>query len=179
MSVGAGFDVRNPQDHDVDDEVDIDGDDQVAFGAAQFTERDIIPIGGTAEEDEDVRIDSDGENHQQVGTSLRELVAQGKVVLQSQTDANGMPCKAVVRTVRFNHTERAASHTYNRTHPSWAASCVESALTPTPNRQFLQDAGTHVARNVGCAVWVQRNYARYVNASLAHWNLDEYIYEVL
>ncbi|VDC07332.1 unnamed protein product [Peniophora sp. CBMAI 1063] len=36
-----GFDVRDPSAQDVDADVDIDGDDEVAFGVAQFTEADV------------------------------------------------------------------------------------------------------------------------------------------
>lgn len=36
-----GFDVRDRSAQDVDIDVDIDGDDEVVFGAAQFTEADV------------------------------------------------------------------------------------------------------------------------------------------
>ncbi|KIJ56985.1 hypothetical protein M422DRAFT_23119 [Sphaerobolus stellatus SS14] len=101
---GAGYDVRNPDQPDVEEEIDIDGDEEAAFGGIQFTERDIIPVNGRGE-DEEVQIDSDEEDgagggNQRVGTSLRELVAQGKVVLQSQSQdkPNGAQSTAILTT---------------------------------------------------------------------------------
>ena len=102
---GAGFDVRNPLHNDIEDEVDIDGDDAIVFGDMQFTEKDIIiPDSINSTEDEEVRVhsDDDGENislaqRERVGMSLRDLVAQGKVVLKS--NAKGGTTSAVVSTV--------------------------------------------------------------------------------
>ncbi|KAF8524705.1 hypothetical protein BU17DRAFT_74761 [Hysterangium stoloniferum] len=98
-STGAGYDVRNPHHNDVEDEIDVDGDD--SFGAAQFTEGDIILPDST--ESEEVIIDSAEEDEtasiaqQRLGTSLRELVAQGKVVLKS--GGNGVATTTMVSTV--------------------------------------------------------------------------------
>jgi hypothetical protein len=44
-----GFVVRNRTVEDVDDEIDVEGDDLSAFGAAQFTEADILTEGGDSE----------------------------------------------------------------------------------------------------------------------------------
>ncbi|KAF8521849.1 hypothetical protein JB92DRAFT_3087609 [Gautieria morchelliformis] len=101
---GAGFDVRNPLHNDVEDEIDIDGDDAVVFGDTQFTEKDIIfPDSMNSTEDEEIRIDSDDEQdhirltqRERVGTSLRDLVAQGKVVLTSNVE--GETTSAIVST---------------------------------------------------------------------------------
>jgi E3 ubiquitin-protein ligase RNF220 len=109
-SIGAGFDVRNPLHNDVEDEIDIDGDDAVVFGDAQFTEKDIIfPDSTNSTEDEEVRIDSDDEQdhirlaqQERVGTSLRDLVAQGKVVLTSNVE--GETTSAIVSAVSFAST---------------------------------------------------------------------------
>jgi E3 ubiquitin-protein ligase RNF220 len=106
--IGAGFDVRNPLHNDVEDEIDIDGDDAVVFGDTQFTEKDIIfPDSLNSTEDEEVRVDSDVEEdnirlvqHERVGTSLRDLVAQGKVVLKSDVGGT-VATSAVVSTVSF------------------------------------------------------------------------------
>lgn len=81
--VGAGFHTRNDEEC-MDDEVDIDGDDQ-AFGEAQFTEGDIVPV-SRQEVDEDIDIDvevdgSDDESPSEQRT-LRDLVAAGKVLKQ-------------------------------------------------------------------------------------------------
>lgn len=84
---------------DVDDEIDVDGDDAAVFGDAQFTEGDII-VPGNNTEDEELRVSSDDDvsltRHDRVGTSLRDLVAQGKVVLK----ADGGGTSGVLSTVR-------------------------------------------------------------------------------
>jgi len=102
---GAGFNVRNPLHNDVDDEIDVDGDDAALFGDAQFTEGDIILPGSLhSTEDEEVRVDSDDDDiplakRQRVCMSLRDLVAQGKIVLN--THAAGVATPGVVSTVSF------------------------------------------------------------------------------
>jgi hypothetical protein len=79
-----GFHTRDQNDQDVDDEVDVDGDDEAVFGGAQFTEGDIL---GHAEgnEDGDVQIDGDTTSDEDEDGSterktLRDLVAEGKVI---------------------------------------------------------------------------------------------------
>ncbi|KAF8914230.1 hypothetical protein CPB84DRAFT_1758762 [Gymnopilus junonius] len=78
---GAGFYHRNDEEC-VEEEVDIDGDDQIVFGEAQFTEGDIVPISGRIEEiDVDVDVEIEGDNDdeaQQAQKSLRDLIAAGK-----------------------------------------------------------------------------------------------------
>ncbi|KAJ7228334.1 hypothetical protein GGX14DRAFT_530178 [Mycena pura] len=77
---GTGFATRDPSAQDVDDEIDIDGDDEAVYGEAQFTEGDIVEAFPPAQRvrpgDEDMDVDVDMEDEQ----TLRELVAQGKVV---------------------------------------------------------------------------------------------------
>jgi E3 ubiquitin-protein ligase RNF220 len=73
---GTGFHTRNRDQQDVEEEIDIDGDDQAAFGEAQFTERDIIPVNeNVGVVDEDVDVDIEGDRVQQEQLRLRELVA--------------------------------------------------------------------------------------------------------
>lgn len=60
---GAGFHTRDRQTQDVDDEIDIDGED-AAFGAPQFTEGDVVHLEDReqdTDEDADVDIDIDDE----------------------------------------------------------------------------------------------------------------------
>lgn len=80
---GTGFHTRDRHEQDVDDEVDIDGDDQ-AFGDAQFTEGDILPVDHpqpAVEQDVEVEIEGDSEGEaQREQKTLRDLVAEGKVV---------------------------------------------------------------------------------------------------
>lgn len=82
IQIGTGF--SRIEEEGVDEEIDIDGDDQAVFGAAQFTEGDVVPVHvrrpDVADEDVEVEIeeDSDGEGREE--TMLRNLVAAGKVV---------------------------------------------------------------------------------------------------
>ncbi|KAH9983567.1 hypothetical protein BJV74DRAFT_616324 [Russula compacta] len=48
-AVALGFVVGDRTVEDVDDEIDVEGDDLGAFGAAQFTEADILAEGGVSE----------------------------------------------------------------------------------------------------------------------------------
>ncbi|OCH94305.1 hypothetical protein OBBRIDRAFT_770047 [Obba rivulosa] len=89
---GLGFSTRNRTQQDIEDEVDIDGMDDVAFGAPQFTEDDVLLPSSDLkrQQDEDVDVDIDyDENAASVKPepggdegekTLRELVAEGKVV---------------------------------------------------------------------------------------------------
>jgi hypothetical protein len=57
----SGIHIRTG-DQDVEEEIDIDGDDDEAFGVAQFTERDVVPlnnVGQATEADMDVDVDVD------------------------------------------------------------------------------------------------------------------------
>ncbi|KAI1796156.1 hypothetical protein LXA43DRAFT_970062 [Ganoderma leucocontextum] len=104
---GTGFDIRNRNDQDVDDEIDVDGEDEAVFGASQFTEQDVLaPPADPAEVDgaqsdagTDAEIDVDDavapgntlagapERDPKKGKSLRDLVAEGKVIRHQVEDA--------------------------------------------------------------------------------------------
>ena len=95
--VGTGFDIRNTTQEDVDDEIDVDGDDDVLFGAAQFTESDILATVSTEvtttpspAEDSGIQVDVDGgtEVADLAEKTLRDLVAEGKVVKKSAGEAS-------------------------------------------------------------------------------------------
>ncbi|KAJ6515570.1 hypothetical protein C8R45DRAFT_1049180 [Mycena sanguinolenta] len=80
---GTGFATRDLNSVDVDEEIDIDGDDEAVFGEAQFTEGDIAfpaaqPI---RHSDEDMDVDIGGADDE----TLRELVAQGKVIKREKS----------------------------------------------------------------------------------------------
>ncbi|KIP12791.1 hypothetical protein PHLGIDRAFT_20816 [Phlebiopsis gigantea 11061_1 CR5-6] len=96
---GMGFAVRDEGQHDVDEDIDIDGEDEVMYGAAQFTEVDVLGTNdGTTAEDEDVEIDGDEDVATQSpgasgsagpssgNASLQQLVAEGKIVKKWTTD---------------------------------------------------------------------------------------------
>lgn len=78
---GAGFYTRS-DDRGVDDEIDIDGDDQIAFGDAQFTEGDIVPVKAEQEAvDEDVEVEIMGDNDDEAQLeqiTLLDLIVSGK-----------------------------------------------------------------------------------------------------
>ena len=83
---GAGFHTRGLDQQDVEEEIDIDGDDQAIFGEAQFTERDIIPVNeDVGAIDEDVDVDIEGNGVQQEQLRLRELVAVGSLGQAAET----------------------------------------------------------------------------------------------
>jgi len=91
---GLGFHTRDQNDQDVDEEVDVDGDDEAVFGDAQFTEGDILRHieGG---EDGDVQVDGDttdeGDDGGTERKTLRDLVAEGKVFRRrSSSGADGV-----------------------------------------------------------------------------------------
>ncbi|THV08307.1 hypothetical protein K435DRAFT_814771 [Dendrothele bispora CBS 962.96] len=84
---GTGFHTRDPNAQDVDEEVDIDGDDATIFGNAQFTEGDILsPSSQSASRtrepsQDDTPIDIEGgddETEEQPEKTLRDLIAEGK-----------------------------------------------------------------------------------------------------
>jgi hypothetical protein len=86
--LAMGFHVRNRNDADVEDEVDVDGDDEAVFGDAQFTEGDILPLHNGPRHVEGMHAGPEGEaddNLQTVRESLRDLVANGKSPNRSPT----------------------------------------------------------------------------------------------
>ncbi|KAF7981680.1 hypothetical protein HWV62_32232 [Athelia sp. TMB] len=81
---GMGFHTRSHADQDVDDVLDIDGDDEVVFGGAQFTEGDIL--GPDAPVQIDSESESDSDTSHPPHKTLRELVAAGRVVRRTLLD---------------------------------------------------------------------------------------------
>ena len=104
---GTGFDVRNRTYQDVDDEIDVDGEDEVLYGAPQFTEQDVVAPpeladagGALSDADTEADVDVNGDAVASGGTSaggaqrepkkgktLHDLVAEGKVVRKYVEDA--------------------------------------------------------------------------------------------
>ncbi|THH29675.1 hypothetical protein EUX98_g4529 [Antrodiella citrinella] len=92
---GTGFDIRNRNQQDVDDDIDVDGDDDVMYGAAQFTEGDLLVIdsarpGTQVEDASEVQLEEDGEVSVEMDVmepekSLRDLVADGKVIKKRES----------------------------------------------------------------------------------------------
>ena len=104
---GIGFDVRNRNDQDVDDEIDVDGEDEAMFGVPQFTEQDVLAPhmdsvdvdGAHLDPGTDAEVDIDDapglgeasgtgiERDPKEGKTLRDLVAEGKVLRQRFNEA--------------------------------------------------------------------------------------------
>lgn len=83
MAEGTGFHTRNPEEQDVEDDIDIDGDDQAVFGEPQFTEGDVISL--TRGEDSDdmdedvVEVDDESEDEAYYEQkTLQDLIAEGR-----------------------------------------------------------------------------------------------------
>ncbi|KAF8915258.1 hypothetical protein CPB85DRAFT_1295131 [Mucidula mucida] len=70
---GSGFHTRDHNEQDVEEAIDVDGDDD-AFGCAQFTEGDILPLALPGPPPQDVPVDIENDDDE----TLRELVAAGK-----------------------------------------------------------------------------------------------------
>lgn len=112
--LGTGFDIRNRSQQDVDDDVDVDGEDEVLYGAAQFTEGDILVVetarpgmqnsdgDSGVQVDDDDSVDVDMEAVGPVGMqnkSLRDLVAEGKVVKRRESGADDQEVKKTMDEV--------------------------------------------------------------------------------
>ncbi|KAF8969400.1 hypothetical protein BDZ97DRAFT_1902518 [Flammula alnicola] len=99
---GAGFYTRINEE-EVDEEIDIDGDDHAIFGEPQFTERDVVPVNIEREdvsEDVDVEIEVDEDDEaQQEQKTLRDLVAAGKAVKRRPLCESEEPVKSQMQNV--------------------------------------------------------------------------------
>jgi hypothetical protein len=77
---GAGFDIVASTNVDEEVEVDVDGDDEATFGAAQFFEHDVVhgdaPLTPVASDD----FDGEGDND---GVALRALLVEGKALREN------------------------------------------------------------------------------------------------
>ncbi|KAH8118702.1 hypothetical protein DFH11DRAFT_1568777 [Phellopilus nigrolimitatus] len=78
---GTGVHIRDQTQLDVEEEVDVDGDDE--FGTAQFTEKDVMDPSFIPN-----ALAGDGEDDDDRGKSLRNLVAEGKVVARRTITPN-------------------------------------------------------------------------------------------
>ncbi|KAI0092180.1 hypothetical protein BDY19DRAFT_983649 [Irpex rosettiformis] len=130
---GLGFAIRDHGQQDVDDEVDVDGEDDLTYGAAQFTEGDVVnPLDHRSNEDDDVDIDSDGDPPPQGGSSssgeigarsLRNLVVAGKVVkktaIASSTDEARREMNEVISVAETLELDRAVEQA-RKSGDSWA-----------------------------------------------------------
>ncbi len=86
-----GVDVRDHGQVDMEDDIDIDGDDEVVFGDAQFTESDVLGLGVEA------TVDVEGDDNEE--KTLRDLVAEGKVVTRRPVPSDMPGIKAEMEEV--------------------------------------------------------------------------------
>ncbi|KAK0499692.1 hypothetical protein EDD18DRAFT_1441961, partial [Armillaria luteobubalina] len=84
---GTGFHTRNRNEQDIEEEIDIDGDDE-AFGCPQFTEGDILGPAPAPEVEVEVDIETEGDGA--VAMTLRDLVAEGKVTKGKEKTYEGL-----------------------------------------------------------------------------------------
>jgi E3 ubiquitin-protein ligase RNF220 len=106
-----GFHVRNRNEPDVDDEVDIDGDDEAVFGDAQFTEGDVLapsndPRHAVDNQELEVEIEDDGDEIRLQNKTLRDLVAEGGVSMKEEGQGKGK-AKEVVEDRETSRTDLA------------------------------------------------------------------------
>ncbi|KAI0832661.1 hypothetical protein BC628DRAFT_1347805 [Trametes gibbosa] len=117
---GTGFDIPNRNVQDVDEDIDIDGEDEAVFGAPQFTEQDLLALGAdppdTASDagtDADVDVDDDDaqaessaeaiEKDARKGRTLRDLVEEGKLVHKHVEEAK----RTMEQVMGVSETEQA------------------------------------------------------------------------
>lgn len=174
MKAGTDFHIRDKNAQDVEDDVDIDGDDRQVFGDPQFTEHDILQSSH-----EPPNENTDDTRHAR--QSLRDLI-EGKSVTRPRLSEVKMKMEAehadltsaiisarklgdsaalinaleaqITHLVRLAatplHAQLSLVHrnrrgAYPRRHRSAA-----SAWTLTTSRRHQPDAGTRAAASVGC-----------------------------
>jgi hypothetical protein len=89
----SGIHIRTG-DQDVEEEIDIDGDDDEAFGVAQFTERDVVPLntlGQATEADMDVDVDVDGDDEDEDEGRPQDPTITSRTVLRPQRESFPTP----------------------------------------------------------------------------------------
>ncbi|KAG5350447.1 hypothetical protein C0989_011020 [Termitomyces sp. Mn162] len=162
---GTGFHTRNRDEQDIEDDVDIDGDD--GFGDIQFTEGDVLPISSSraeVNEDDDVEIEgNDEESHaQRTQQTLRDLIAEGRVVRNAsgtELDKTKAKMEEVLGLSETDKMDLAILAAKKRGDKGSMITALENKIKQLSRR----DAGTLAAANVGCAVLVQQGSALYAN----------------
>jgi len=97
MMTGTGFHTRDPTSQDIEDEVDIDGDDRDKYGEVQFTEGDILPVdvnNRPLEVEEDIIDEDQSERGGSARQSLRDLIVEGKNIQRQGWHLNDLNVRA-------------------------------------------------------------------------------------
>jgi len=92
---GTGIYVRTSGSADIEDEVDIDGEDEAVFGEAQFGEADVLALPSSDHDlhlgNEDIDIDIDGQQGTtQERQTLRHLVVESKLLTARAESSGGV-----------------------------------------------------------------------------------------
>lgn len=96
-----GFDTRDRHLQDVEDDVDVDGEDDALYGVAQFSEGDILTAefprpqsddsGVHVDEEVDVDVEMDTLGSESIREkSLKDLVTAGKLASKGQADTSSL-----------------------------------------------------------------------------------------
>ena len=161
---GMGFAVRDGQ-HDIEDDIDVDGEDEAVYGAAQFTEGDILrastdPIAEDGNVDVDADATEDEQDHTQSPgasgsgshapkpgpNSLQDLAMDGKLVKRagSQQVNDDVEVLSVGETEEFDRAIDLAQKAGNTHALVVALQNKLKMLVSSPSLWFLR----HVADEV-------------------------------
>ena len=164
-----GFHVRNRNEQDVDDEVDVDGDDEAVFGDAQFTEGDILVSGNdpqhaTDGQELDVEIEDD-EDIQTPHKSLRDLVAEGKIPSRSLEEENTgwSNTVEVAGNTDVDRADIAIALARKRRHSSALVGALEYKIKLLVGYSRLPDHSLTMTRNAGIDADVVLDFAALPN----------------
>ncbi|OJA19323.1 hypothetical protein AZE42_00419 [Rhizopogon vesiculosus] len=126
---GTGIHVRTSNSVDVEDEVDIDGEDEAVFGEAQFGEADVLALPSSGHdvhpENEDIDVDIDGQlGITQEQQTLRHLVVEGKVFTKQADGSVGID----IQPTDMDQLDLAISTGRSRNDPSVLIVALENKI---------------------------------------------------
>jgi hypothetical protein len=154
-AAALGFAVGDRTAEDVEDEIDVKGDDLGIFGAAQFTEADVLAESGDGGQhavvDLEIERARDGEDLQEPISALESKVRRLAVRLLT---IHQVGCCLLSNNVHRTPRQRAQR---------WD---VVSASRRTANRQWARTAGTHAVARVGYTASKRQVYAQSAGRSL-------------
>ncbi|KAF8663386.1 hypothetical protein AX16_000961 [Volvariella volvacea WC 439] len=165
---GTGFHTRNQDEQDIEDEIDVDGEDHT-FGAAQFTEGDILGPAPQPIIDESVEVDIEGDEdgaHEDQKT-LRDLVAEGETGKRTGRESVGEETPPDTMTADLIRLEQEVQKARQHVDQRGLIEALENKikyLTLTTNPQYPLGAGTRAVGVVGCGVLDPRSYVQSASA---------------
>ncbi|PSR93784.1 hypothetical protein PHLCEN_2v4679 [Hermanssonia centrifuga] len=192
---GMGFAVRDDTQRDVDDDVDVDGEDEAVYGAAQFSEGDVLnPISnGQPGKEDSTGIGENGDDpSQSPGASGSGLTTVAIETIQAVTinvvglgpeshfDVN-RTMDDVMGVAELEELDRAVQRARRIGDTAALVLALENKmkiLTPIPSPQYPLAAGIPVVGNVGYGAWVQPAYVQSASVSPQLLIYEEYIYDL-